>query len=110
MGRSWPLGPGKAGGSSYHGHGLGCQHLLRGQGGEVGQVCQHIHQGDNGEGDDDGQGQVPATGRGWLSEHSSLPVCLAQLASRANSEAINTGRWPEAWAWSWRAVPPGLVD
>lgn len=42
--------------ATHHGHGLGSQHLLGGQGGEVGQVGQHIHQRHDGQGDDDGQG------------------------------------------------------
>lgn len=44
---------------SYHGHGLGRQHLLGAQRGEVSQVGQHIHQCDHRQGDDDSQGQVP---------------------------------------------------
>lgn len=56
----------------YHGHSLRRQHLLRGQCGEVGQVCQHVHQGDDGEGDDDGQGQVSARKGRWTSSKGSL--------------------------------------
>lgn len=50
--------------ASYHGHGLRGQHLLRGQRGEVGQVREHVHQGDDGQGDDDGQGQVSGRSAG----------------------------------------------
>lgn len=43
---------------SYHGHGFGRQHLVRRQGGEVSQVCQHVNQSDYRQRDDDSQRQV----------------------------------------------------
>lgn len=57
----------RAGGrtDTHHGDGLGRDHDLRGDGGEVGQVGQDVNHRDDGHGDHDGQGQVPAgEGRG----------------------------------------------
>ena len=60
------------GGQAHHSHGLGLHHLTGGDGGEVRHVGQHVHDGHDGHGDDDGQGEVPESGahqrskvRGW---------------------------------------------
>lgn len=111
--------PGLAGSEavSYHGHSLGRQHLLRGQCGEVGQVCQHIHQGDDGEGDDDGQGQVSGrSGRGASPKGSPAqgqtgrwgagvpsntggpgpePHCAGKVAT-STGKGLEAGRWAAA--------------
>lgn len=47
---------------AHHGNGLGLDHDLRRDGGEVGQVGQNIHHRHYRHGYDDGQGQVPAGG------------------------------------------------
>lgn len=48
------------GGATHHGHGLRGDHLLGSEGGEVRQVGQDVHGGDDGQGDDDGAREVPS--------------------------------------------------
>lgn len=79
--------------ASYHGHSLRRQHLLRGQCGEVGQVRQHVHQGDDGEGDDDGQGQVSGRrGRGTSSKGSRARGQTGWWGAGAPSDTQGPGR------------------
>ena len=44
---------------THHGHGVGGQQLLGTHGGDVGDVSKHVDEGDQGDGDEDGPGQVP---------------------------------------------------
>ena len=44
----------QAGAPTHHRHGIGGQQLLGGHGGEVGDVGEGVHEGHQGDGDEDG--------------------------------------------------------
>lgn len=67
---------------AHHCDGVGGQQLLRGHGGEVGDVGQGVDQGHQGDGDVDGPGKVPAGGATrWLCQSAFLELRCIRPAS-----------------------------